>query len=483
MYKFRNMLRISLIVCSFCVFGVIGKVYRLPSIQDSNDCDFNGQLIRGVTWWSPPYMMFDQDEISDEIWNNDTESYDISGLTEGIIVDILNVLSLVCNFRFEIHLGREGSEFGNVLEHANGTVEASGMFDYVVKPSAFDMIFAEVGYASNRVKYVDYLPPFTRDRYALVIQNDVTYAMDPWMFSNPFYIEVWICLLILSLAVSGFYCLRDYFLAKELFSWKNLGYRTIQAISSNMGGDFLKDESGKGFQNLALVSFLFLGVMVWNYYQSFIIAGLANRRVQYPFTDLEGLSKSSYFLTTSSSRKSLPGIYFSMPKPGSVEEKIYKNNMDEYHSFIGASKGIDLVHKEPKRAHFAKLTYMKQIRQMLGIPTCDLIYIWKSEKELWMALVTRKDFKHYASLKQLMIKLHQSGQFARFEESYKEKTSAEKCIQEVAPVSMDKLGSIFIILGFAIFLSLCILTIECLKSRQSTPKLESQTPQDPKIET
>ncbi len=216
---------------------------------------------------------------------------------------------------------------------------------------------------------------------------------------------------------------------------------------------------------MAIISIVLLGVIVWNFYQSFIISGLANLKVQYPFTDLEGLSKSSYFLTSSSSKRSATTIRFTKPVPGSVEEKIFINNMDIDKSFTGGSKGLNLVHKEPRRAHFAKSIYMKQVQKKLNIPFCDLLHAWKSKNKIFGQMVTRKDFKHFESLENLMIRLLESGHIARLQKSYNKEPSIKGCIPEVAPVGMDKLGSLFIMLGTAFFISFGLFFIEYLKTQ------------------
>ncbi len=441
---------------------VSGKVYRLASDEIKQECDFQGQLIRGVTVLSMPYMSIDPFKVEELVLNDTSQSYDITPLAHGMIVDILKVLATACNFTYEIHLGKDINEYGTVIERSNGTLETIGLFDYVVKPSPFDMIFADMAYTSSRFKYIDYLPPFSGDRYALVIGNDLSHAIDPWMFVNPLTLRVWICLLIMSLSVSGFLLTGDWLCHPDSVSWTFLGYRAVQGFSSNFGGGFLSNDglSKTCWKQVAIFAYFFLGVMIWIYYQSFIISGLANHKIQYPFTDLEGLSQSDYFLTSSSSKMSTTTIRFTVPTPGTVEEKIFENNMDWNRSFIGGTKGLALVHKNKGRAHFALLRYMQNVQQKLNIPLCELTYVWKSQTEEKASMITRQNFKHFAGLKRQMMRLKESGQLSRLAKAYDSKLSSKACMAEVEAITLQKLGSLFVMLAFSMTTSVLVLSME-----------------------
>ena len=93
------------------------------------------------------------------------------------------------------------------------------------------------------------------------------------------------------------------------------------------------------------------GIIIWISFRASIIAGLAERKLKLPFTDLEGLAGTDYFLTTTSSGGAT-GQLFSRSEPGTAYHKVFKNNMNLEESFIGNTKGLKQLWEQPKRAHY-----------------------------------------------------------------------------------------------------------------------------------
>ena len=277
-------------------------------------------------------------------------------------------------------------------------------------------------------------------------------------------IEVWLVIVALSLFISAFLSLYDYFLFEKSIAMVKLGSRVIQAFSASFGGDFLADDFQKSAR-IAMLSFFGLGLLVWNYYQSFIISGLADKRPQYPFKDLESLAETNYFLTTASSRFGPTGSIFTRARPGSIEDKIFQNNMDLEESFIGTKKSFDLIKNQDNVAHFSWLKYMQGLQQNLEIPFCDFKYIWKATKTSGNHFVLRKKSKYFLGLKRQLIKMIESGQLARLEKAYYLTPSSDECNPDFWSIGMDKLGSLFVLLGLSLTISSVIFLCELFKPK------------------
>ena len=157
-----SLLKISMFHMAFA------NIYKLQEFQDIldknlsvSDCDFGGKTIKGLTILEPYLMRIDPIKDDSLMFDNQSQTYEITNIARGMIIDILNELSQVCNFKYEIHLGREISLYGTVDEYSNGTTKGTGLFEYFTTRTEFDMIFADLNYSPERMKVVDYLPPFS----------------------------------------------------------------------------------------------------------------------------------------------------------------------------------------------------------------------------------------------------------------------------------------------------------------------------------
>ena len=463
-----NVLVFLLILCSNFEY-TLAKVYKLKEFEDIldrnlnvPDCDFDGTTIKGLTVLYPPLTAIDPHQVESLTFDNQTQSYDITQFAHGLIIQIIQLLSQACNFNYDIHLGRHVYEFGTVNHYPNGTIQGTGLFDYFVKPTDFDIIWADLNYSPERFEHIDALPPFSYDRLALVIRNDFGNNFDPWMFINPIKIEVWMTILGISISIASFISIHNHFLDKQSFALQDLLKKAVQGFSSNFGGDFLSEDFHKSARIAAFAVFTF-GLLVWNYYQSYIISGLAKHKPNYPFNNLEGLAQSNYFLTTSSANMGLVGKRFYLASPGSIEEQIFANNMNTKESFIGTPASLKLIQEQHGIAHFTFLKYILQEQQRLNIPFCDLVPVWKAPTIEGTYFALRKNSKYFPGLKRQMMKLIESGQLTRLEEIHYKLPSRKQCNPEVAPVGMDKLCSLFILLVSALVTSLFVLFFDFLK--------------------
>ena len=214
----------------------------------------------------------------------------------------------------------------------------------------FEFILMALTVTVTRAKYVQYMHPVIGDRYSLVIRNNLDAQFDPLMYINPLSLEVWILLFALSILPVFIMTFQEVIITDEKFSLSKFMKRFAQAFSSNFGGNFLSRGVQKSHQ-MTIFFYFINGIIIWIAFRATIIAGLSNREIKLPFEDLEGLAETDYFLTTTS-RYGATGARFHHAKLGTIEEKVYKNNMDEEKSFIGNVKGLEELMSETHRAHF-----------------------------------------------------------------------------------------------------------------------------------
>ena len=132
---------------------------------------------------------------------------------------------------------------------------------------------------------------------------------------------------------------------------------------------------------------MYISVLVIKTVASGIIL-IFNLVTQWLLKDLEGLQKSSYFLTTSPKHGS-SGSRFINAKTGTIEAKIFVSNMNMDRSFTGIKKGMKELMENNQRAHFQ---FKKQILINSGkAHDCDLIFVWESLKGCWT--FQRRTFK------------------------------------------------------------------------------------------
>ena len=67
----------------------------------------------------------------DKLFHADSQTYDVTSYSSGLMYEIFEVLSLACNFTYEIHYRKDG-KWGTIIE-SNGTYQSSsGMFDSLI---------------------------------------------------------------------------------------------------------------------------------------------------------------------------------------------------------------------------------------------------------------------------------------------------------------------------------------------------------------
>ena len=57
-------------------------------------------------------------------------TYNVTNYTTGILVDLIDLISVKCNFVYEIHVDKDSDTYGGVWIGENGSILSSGMFHH-----------------------------------------------------------------------------------------------------------------------------------------------------------------------------------------------------------------------------------------------------------------------------------------------------------------------------------------------------------------
>ena len=320
-------------------------------------CNFQGEMLKCITFISAPYLI--PTPGYKENWIEESQTFDITNHSQGYMISLLETLASVCNFTYEIHL----SASGTVLISENGTISTTGVFSTFLNQSLdFDLILMALTMTVERASQVKFMHPVAKDGYALVIKNDLDQKFNPLLYINPLDSWVWLVLILLCILPALILSIKEVLLNDEKMSFKKFGVMLATAFSSNFGGHFLS-RSIQNNHKMTLIFYFCNGIVIWIAYRANITAGLSTRILKAPFRDLEGLSKSDYFLTTTS-KHGATGKKFWNAKPGSVEQEVFKNNMDAEKSFVGNVKGMEMLRDNTNHAHFHYL--QGSIHKLIG---------------------------------------------------------------------------------------------------------------------
>ena len=198
------------------------------------------------------------------------------------------------------------------------------------------------------------------------------------------------------------------------------------------------------------------GIIVWICFRATIVARLSQKNPQLPFKDLNGIPNTDY-LVTSAPIDWAYGKMFSKALPGTIYHQIFKNNMDIEQSFIGAKQGMKELTEYPLRAHFDNLQVILQNKGT--IPDCNLKFAWKSPYKIYLAIAIKKSYPHFQPMNMMIKRLEENGLLRILKK--RNFLEVEHCEgSKVSNIGMEKVISIFALLGLTSIFSLFIMLSE-----------------------
>ncbi|GFO15986.1 glutamate receptor ionotropic, kainate 3-like protein [Plakobranchus ocellatus] len=155
-------------------------------VNPSTPFPLRGRRVKVVTILESPFTMFKKDHQFRK--GNDR--------FEGYSVDLLDEISQMLNFEYELYLVHDG-KFGSQLPSG----EWNGMIGELLAGNA-TMSVAPLSINANREKAVDFTKPFMT-RYISVIMRIPQFKTSYFQFLNPFSPHVWLITMVAFVVVSG----------------------------------------------------------------------------------------------------------------------------------------------------------------------------------------------------------------------------------------------------------------------------------------
>ena len=131
-------------------------------LQIVSSCDFKGRTIKGIGKGEFPYLMLNQTFPK---LNNTKNTFDVTPFAKGMIIEVLEEVSKVCNLKIEIHI-RQDQKAGKIVKLSNGTLTYDGVFENLIEDD-FDLVLRVMTMLPERFDLIDFLYPIDGDYEAL----------------------------------------------------------------------------------------------------------------------------------------------------------------------------------------------------------------------------------------------------------------------------------------------------------------------------
>ena len=245
--------------------------------------------------------------------NNQT--YDVTDIIAGSVIDLLHSLEKFLNFSTRIYK-RKDSKWGLSKKLENGTYIINGMLQNIEEGSV-DFGCASFSMSASRLRHVDFLPVIAKQYGSIFIPRNLEIQDIDWQlyfrsFSNKLWVALFCTAFIFSVCIYNMeWRILDKKPVCEIFclfpSIKkvslNFCFQHFRSIFKSFWTHFMIYFGGKpspsnisflqSYKFLVFVSLLG-GVVVWISYRAFLTSELSVEVKRYPFHDLASLSKTNY---------------------------------------------------------------------------------------------------------------------------------------------------------------------------------------------
>ena len=90
-------------------------------------------LVTLIAGLSKPFMMIESGYEKTQSYHKISSTYEVTNVSNGFLIDLINDLASVCNFTYEVHI-RKDKKFGNIIESANGSAVFTGFYKTLLDP-------------------------------------------------------------------------------------------------------------------------------------------------------------------------------------------------------------------------------------------------------------------------------------------------------------------------------------------------------------
>ena len=107
----------------------------VPVVAGSMSCgNLNGNHLVAISSISAVYMSVEPDyDKNQSSYHEETDTYEVKKFSSGFGMDLMDIVSSVCNFTYEVHI-RKDKGWGDVIEFSNGSVAFTGFFESLLEP-------------------------------------------------------------------------------------------------------------------------------------------------------------------------------------------------------------------------------------------------------------------------------------------------------------------------------------------------------------
>ena len=425
-------------------------------------CEFNGRLVKIITSAEPPHVIIDE-YMSKTPLIEQFGTYNVSNFVSGILVDLINQISLECNFKYEIHVDQDPESYGGVWRDENGTIHPYGMFKHV-QDSEFEIILGNAIVEYEATYVVDFFATILTSRIVIAIRNDLSDQLDTWMVWRIMKPQVWLVIFVISLLPPIILSLHDFLTQKSYIQ----GFlpKLFATLASNFGGNFIKSQNSGAsiLQKVTIfVYHFFHGIIIWILFRASLTSELSSLSYKKPFHDLESLLSTNYLLMTDSPDNDL-SIPFMYSSHQSIENQVYLQNMDPNQSFLPLDKALKNLFEMPNRA-----LYFYEFELFHGssykFDYCDALILWTSAQPVHYSMAAKKNLTQFKAMNSVIKKLGETGSIDRLVHKYAPmtETSCENKDPEGNRIGYDKLLPAFVMLGSVGIGSITLLILEFIK--------------------
>ncbi|GBO03599.1 Glutamate receptor ionotropic, kainate 2, partial [Araneus ventricosus] len=368
---------------------------------------------------------------------------------EGFCIDLIEELSKILNFKYEIRLVKD-EEFG---KEKNGVW--SGVIGEVMQGKA-DMAVAGLSINSKREKAVDFTLPFMNTGISILYQNPTTKVTSLFSFLSPFSAEVWTYLMITVFAVSivtflvgrltpyewinPHPCRQDDIVVENTFNLRNSFWFNIGSIMQQ-GSDLIPT----AFSTRTAASFWnFFTLIMVSSYTANLAAFLTVERAIYPFCVDSGTTRAFF-------EDSKIPLYAEM----------WESMKSDPSNLV---KSSDMGKKKVKQGNYAFFMESASI-EYLSERECDLTQIGGLLDSKGYGIATKKGNRELsAKLSAGILKLQEEGVLHTLKNKWWKQKDGGKCTikqsNTVRELTLGNVGGVFVVLIFGLGVSVVVAFIE-----------------------
>lgn len=385
---------------------------------------------------------------------------------EGYAIDLIDELSLLLNFKYEIRLCKDG-KYGSQDEK---TGEWNGMIGELLREEA-DIAIVDLTITRKREKVVDFTLPFMTTGVSILFTKPMKAESSLFGFLSPFTISVWFCLVLVTALISivfficgrlspyewdnPFPCKEDQPILINECSVKNSFWFTVGSLMQQ-GSDLApKSMSTRVIGGV----WYFFTLIIVSSYTANLAAFLTVEVVEYPFenaAELAAQTKIGYGCGASGStrvsfRDSPDPILKQLSNYMEANPSMFVNNNRE-----GKERVL-----QGSYAFFMEAAAIEYAVERI----CNFTQVGGLLDSKGYGIATRKNSPIRYALSKGILKLQEKGTLhILYERWWKQKRGGGSCQQSAGggaePMALANVGGVFIVLLLGSVFSLLLGTLE-----------------------